>query len=230
MSVASRHILGGSGNNNNSSSSRHSNQLSSSLGSSSIILGGTVGSGMSRVRFDGSDLEGAAAAPPSPPPPSSSSSAAFTSTFSLPCFLELNFSSRELALLTLDKGKQWKLGIYLLNLLASTLYAVLLLIEIVAAMEERNDLTSAEIFSCFFMLASGVAIYEGARFQAMKEIYYMGDDREVARWARRRLTARKDVRPALLKNPFAMVRRTIIGHVLLGIALLTVITSLPPPV
>lgn len=144
-------------------------------------------------------------------------------------FLELNFSSRELALLTLDKGKQWKLGTYLLNLMASSIYAVILLVETVASVQQRDDLTGAEVFACFFMLASSMAIYEGGRFHAMKEVYYLGDDRDVARWARRRLTARKNVRPWVLHNPFRLVRRMIIAHVGLSIALLSVITSLPSP-
>lgn len=144
-------------------------------------------------------------------------------------FLELNFSSRELALLTLDKGKQWKVGTYLLNLVASAIYAVILLVETVAAVEQRDDLTGAMIFVCFFMLASSMAIYEGGRFHAMKEVYYLGEDRDVARWARRRLTARKNVRPWVLHNPFRLVRRTIIAHVALSITLLSVITSLPSP-
>ncbi len=144
-------------------------------------------------------------------------------------FLELNFSSRELALLTLPKGKEWKLGTYLLNLVASVVYAVVMLMETIAAVEQRNDLTSAEIFACFFMLASSMAIYEAARLHALKEIYYLGDEQDVARWARRRLTARKNVHPAALHNPFKLVRRTIIAHVCLGIALIMLITSLSSP-
>ena len=144
-------------------------------------------------------------------------------------FLELNFASGELALLTLDKGKQWKLGTYLLNLIASSIYAVILLVETVASVEQRDDLTGAMIFVCFFMLASSMAIYEGGRFHAMKEVYYLGDERDVARWARRRLTARKNVRPWVLHNPFRLVRRTIIAHMALSIALLSVITSVPSP-
>ena len=142
-------------------------------------------------------------------------------------FLELNFSSQELALLTLDNGKQWKLGTYLLNLLASAFYAAILLVETVMAVEQRDDLTGAMIFVCFFMLASSVAIYEGGRFHAMKEVYYMGDGRDVARWARRRLTARKNVRPWVLHNPFRLVLRTVIAHVGFSIVLLSVFFSLP---
>lgn len=144
-------------------------------------------------------------------------------------FLELNFSSQELALLTLDNGKQWKLGTYLLNLLACAFYAVILFVQTVVAVDQRDDLTGAMIFVCFLMLASSVAIYEGGRFHAMKEVYYMGDGRDVARWARQRLTARKNVRPWVLYNPFRLVLRTVIAHVGFSIVLLSVVFSLHLP-
>jgi len=145
-------------------------------------------------------------------------------------FLDLNFSSSELALLATHKGKQWKLWTYLLNIIASAVYAIVLLVETIAAIDQRGDLTGAEVFASFFMLASSMVIYEGGRLHAMKEIYKMGDEQKVARWARRRLSARKSIRHSVLVNPFRLVRREIVAHTMMSITLIFVITSLPSPI
>jgi glycoside/pentoside/hexuronide:cation symporter, GPH family len=149
-----------------------------------------------------------------------------------PGFLELHFSARELALLTMAGGKRWKLLTYGLDLVGASVYALLLFVEAVAAVQERDDLTTAEVLSCLFLLFSGLAIYEAARLQAMREIHAM-PDREVAKWARRRLTERgrrEGVSPRLLRNPFVLVRRALIAHLIVGIVMATLLASLPSPV
>lgn len=160
------------------------------------------------------DIEGAEGSGPWPP---------------VPNFLELHFSACELALLTVAGGKRWKLLTYGLDLVGASVYCLVLFIYGVAALRERDGLTSAEVLACIFVLFSGVAIYEGARFQAMREVHAM-PDLEVAKWARRRLTERREgVSPRLLRNPFILVRRALIGHLVVLIVMIALLSSMPSP-
>lgn len=146
-----------------------------------------------------------------------------------PNFLELHFTARELALLTMAGGKRWKLLTYALDLVGASVYCLVLFIYAVAALRERDGLTSAEVLACLFLLFSGIAIYEGARLQAMREVHAM-PDREVAKWARRRLTERREgVSPRLLRNPFILVRRALIAHLVVLIVMITLLSSMPAP-
>ena len=165
----------------------------------------------SETRMDIEGAEGAGAWPPAPN------------------FLELHFSVCELALLTMAGGKRWKLLTYALDLVGASVYCLVLFIYGVAALRERDGLTSAEVLACLFLLFSGVAIYEGARFQAMREVHAM-PDREVAKWARRRLTERREgVSPRLLRNPFILVRRALITHLVVFIVMISLFSSMPSP-
>lgn len=142
-------------------------------------------------------------------------------------FLELNFTVRELALITASSGRRAFTWIYVFETLGSLVYSIWLLLHVAAAIR-RKDLTAAEILACLFIICSALFLYDLCRFSAVKQLINGFNERDVGQWARRRLSERRfDAK--ILRDPFSYVRGTIFLHVCLFITMVT-ITALVPVV
>ena len=141
-------------------------------------------------------------------------------------FLELNFSARELALMTATNGRTYFQYVYAMDFIGALVYSIWFLMHVAAAMR-RKDLTGAEIIACLFIICSALFVYDLCRFSAIVALITgFNTERDLGQWARRKLSERR-FPSHILRNPYMLLRGTLCLHMCLFIVLI-ILTSLVP--
>lgn len=132
-------------------------------------------------------------------------------------FLDLYFTERELALIAIKNGRRAVYMIHLCNTSGTLVYMGVFVWRTSSAFRAQ-DLIAGEIFICLLVLLSIFLVYEVGRHRAFHELHTL-TDRDVMKWAKRRLTARA-APMSRLRQPFAIIYEVAFTHALmLGLTL-----------